>query len=384
MGVAKAYKDKDFGEEKVWSPLELAEMKTGRRLGQIRQAKGFAGRKRMRITDGAACYHVMSRVVNGDFLLGAIEKEALRRMMWRMAMFSGVEILTYAIMDNHFHILLKVPEQQRWLERFDGKGGEEKFFEHLSLVYSKAFIMQLRRELTELRERDEGDEAQALLGRFKRRFCDLSLFVKELKERFSRWYNKQNGRRGTLWMDRFKSVLVENGRALQAMAAYIDLNPVRAGIVEDPAMYAWSGYGEAVGGSKRSRRGLCKVLVVAQDSWNDKAHAYYRKWLYAEGVVVEEEQARHESSPPRRKRKGFATEQMQAAVIDRLALPVLQLRKRIRSFSEGIALGSEDYVKGVAERYRAQFERQRERKVKPLKRDRGRVGSIFVMRRCDD
>jgi|GEM_PF-6083134 len=74
---------------------------------------------------------------------------------------------------------------------------------------------------------------------------------------------------------------------------------------------------------------------------------------------------------------------MQAAVGDHLALPVLQLRKRLRSFSEGIALGSEDYVKGVAARYRAQFERQRERKVKPLKRGGGKTGSIFVMRESD-
>jgi putative transposase len=373
MDMTKAHKQRDLEGEKVWSPLELAEMKTGRRLGQIRRAKGFAGRKRMRITDGAACYHVMSRVVNGDFLLGSIEKEALRRMMWRMATFSGVEILTYAIMDNHFHILLKVPEQKGWLKRFEGKEGEEKFFEHLSLVYSKAFIIQFRNEITQLRDRQEEDAAQALLERFQQRFCDLSLFVKELKERFSRWYNKQNNRRGTLWMDRFKSVLVETGEALQTMAGYIDLNPVRAGIVKDPAMYAWSGYGEAVGGSKRARRGLCKVLEVAQDGWSTKAHAYYRKWLYGEATVREDS-----------RRKGFTQDQVEAAqtaVENFLFLPMLEIRKRMKCFSEGIALGSEDYVKGMAARYQAQFERQKERTAKPLKSaSGGKSGSIYVMR----
>jgi hypothetical protein len=315
----------------------------------------------------------MSRVVNGEFLLGSIEKEALRRMMWRMATFSGVEILTYAIMDNHFHILLKVPEQKSWLKRFEGKEGEEKFFEHLSLVYSKAFITQFRNEITQLRDRQEEDAAQALLERFQQRFCDLSLFVKELKERFSRWYNKQNSRRGTLWMDRFKSVLVETGEALQTMAGYIDLNPVRAGIVKDPAMYAWSGYGEAVGGSKRARRGLCKVLEVAQDAWSTKAHAYYRKWLYGEATVTEDSH-----------RKGYTQKQVeaaQAAVENFLFLPMLEIRKRMKCFSEGIALGSEDYVKGMAARYQAQFERQKERSAKPLKSaSGGKSGSIFVMR----
>ena len=374
MDMQKQDKNRDLEGEKVWSPLELAEMKTGRRLGQIRRARGFSGRKRMRMTDCVACYHVMSRVVNGEFLLGSIEKEALRRMMWRMATFSGVEILTYAIMDNHFHILLKVPEQKSWLKRFEGKEGEERFFEHLSLVYSKAFISQFRSEITELRNRHEEDAAQALLERLQQRFCDLSLFVKELKERFSRWYNKQKGRRGTLWMDRFKSVLVESGEALQTMAGYIDLNPVRAGIVKDPAMYAWSGYGEAVGGSKRARRGLCKVLEVAQDGWDRKAHAYYRKWLYGEAVVTNESQ-----------RKGYTETQVQSAqsaVENFLFLPMLEIRKRMKAFSEGIALGSEDYVKGMAVRYQSQFERQRERRAKPLKSPSGgKSSSIFVMRR---
>ena len=62
--------------------------------------------------------------------------------------------------------------------------------------------------------------ATAKLERIQRRFCDLSLFVKEVKERFSRWFNKRRERRGTLWMDRFKSVLVEGrGEPLRAMAA---------------------------------------------------------------------------------------------------------------------------------------------------------------------
>ncbi|MEN8681305.1 MAG: chemotaxis protein CheW, partial [Akkermansiaceae bacterium] len=103
----------------------------------------------------------------------------------------------------------------------------------MSTVYSEAFLKLLRNELKSLRERGMDEEAAKILQRFKDRFCDVSLFTKELKERFSRWFNKQNGRRGTLWMDRFQSVFVEGEAALATMAAYIDLNPVRAGIVGD-------------------------------------------------------------------------------------------------------------------------------------------------------
>jgi len=57
-------------------------------------------------------------------------------------------------------------------------------------------------------------------------------------------------------------VIVESGTAARIMAAYIDLNPVRAGLVEDPADYRWSSYGEAVHGGRKgwgrkAREGLC-------------------------------------------------------------------------------------------------------------------------------
>ncbi len=53
----------------------------------------------------------MSRIVGGQMLLGVREKEVLRRLLWRVADFSGVEVLTYSIMSNHFHVLVQVPEK---------------------------------------------------------------------------------------------------------------------------------------------------------------------------------------------------------------------------------------------------------------------------------
>ncbi|HUF62247.1 MAG TPA: hypothetical protein VMN36_09245, partial [Verrucomicrobiales bacterium] len=72
---------------------------------------------------------------------------------------------------------------------------------------------------------------------------------------------------GTVWEERFKSVLVEGaGQSAQgpgglaAVAAYIDLNAVRAGLVDDPAKYRWSSYGEAVAGDAEAREGLAVCL----------------------------------------------------------------------------------------------------------------------------
>ena len=369
--------------KKEWTPLELAEMKTGKYLGQIHRPKGFASRRRIKPEKGAACYHVMSRTVNGEFLFGATEKEAFRRMMWRMAQFSGVEIFTYVVMDNHFHILLKIPEREKWLLRFEDKEGEEsgagegRLLTHLSTVYSKAFLKQLRNELKSLRERGMEEAVVKILQRFKDRFCDVSLFTKELKERFSRWFNKQNGRRGTLWMDRFKSVLVEGEVALATMAAYIDLNPVRAGITDDPMFYEFSGYGDAAGGSKRARRGLCKALNLPQDSWESRGLPRYRLFLFDEGLSVEPESKSLGKGKSKGRRRGIKKE-ARIKVVERKgeATPAQALRKRVVSFSNGVAVGSENFVRRIAERYQDEFDRKKGRE--PRAHLSG--GGIFVMR----
>jgi hypothetical protein len=77
------------------------------------------------------------------------------------------------------------------------------------------------------------------------RMHDLSVFMKLLKQRFTMWYNYQHRSKGTLWTERFKSVLVESTQTrndpLRLVAAYIEMNPVRAGLVERPSQYAFSG-----------------------------------------------------------------------------------------------------------------------------------------------
>ncbi len=119
----------------------------------------------------------------------------------------------------------------------------------------------IQAQLKELRDSGDDKAAEQTKARYTYRMYDLSEFCKSLKQRFSQYYNKKYDRSGTLWDQRFKSILVEGSRnALLTMAAYIDLNPVRAGMVEDPKDYRWCGYGEAVVGSQRARNGLAYLM----------------------------------------------------------------------------------------------------------------------------
>lgn len=338
-------------------PVEKAGLPTTSYPGGFRRGKGRGRRRILGVRQSSNSYHVMSRTAGGELLFGDVEKEAFVRVMRRLERFAGVEILTYAVMGNHFHLLVRVPNRERFLARFEGKGGEERLLKHLSLLYSSQYLRSLRQELADLRAQGMKEAAETLLDRFRDRFCDLPHFVKELKERYSRWFNKQHSRRGTLWMDRYKSVIVEDGEALRTMAGYIDLNPVRAGLVKDPKDYRWCGYAEAVAGSKRARRGLCRVLQRPIDSWEEKpikrargsltGAALYRCWLFEDGVETEKRRGVRRSSRDKvRENDG------------KLSRSEL-LRCRVRYFSDGVAIGSQSFVEDVFEGRRDMFGEKR-------------------------
>jgi len=186
---------------------------------------------------------------------------------------------------------------------------------------------------------------------------DLSEFMKTLKQSFSQYFNKKSGRKGPLWEQRFKSILVEGSEhALSTMAAYIDLNAVRAGIVKDPKDYRWSGYGEAMGGSRQARKGL--GLIVAglgiEGCWDDVRNAY-RKHLYVQG------ERKGIGPDGEALRPGFSKEQVKAVLEAGGRLPRHEiLRCRVRYFSDGLVLGSKDFVEKIFGRYRDQFGPRRE------------------------
>ena len=342
--------------------LAHARQKTGPRFGRIHRPHGANTRHRLITRNHPATYHVMSRTAGGARLFGSTEKEAFREIMRRMEDFTGVRILTYALMDNHFHLLLHVPDQAKFLARFQDSStadGETKLLRHLATLYSPAFIAQLQREIRHLRQAGREKEIAALLARFQHRMCDLTAFVKELKERFTRWYNKHHGRRGTLWMGNFKSLLVQNGLALRTIAAYIDLNPLRAGYVNDPQDYRWSGYGEALGTTSpaaratRAARGICRIVEVPHTQWKKLAAPIYRCWLYEDGVSHTQadqkppapKNTRPSTSPSSSRQRGFTLQKMnqtkaELGEIDRARL----LLTRVRYFTQGLALGNEKFT----------------------------------------
>ena len=75
----------------------------------------------------------------------------------------------------------------------------------------------------------------------------LPQMMQAVGRRYVRYFNDRQGRSGTLWEGRYRSTLIETERYLLACMAYIDLNPVRAGMVKEAKDYPWSSHGHYVG-----------------------------------------------------------------------------------------------------------------------------------------
>ena len=142
-----------------------------------------------RLTVPGYPHHVIQRGNNRQAIFASTaDRESLLGLLEESATRFGVAVHAYVLMDNHFH-LLATPEAAD----------------------------------------------------------SLPLMMQAVGRRYVRWFNDAQGRTGTLWEGRYKSTLVQTDRYLLACMAYIDLNPVRAGMVAQPRDYPWSSHGHYVG-----------------------------------------------------------------------------------------------------------------------------------------
>ncbi|NCD31866.1 MAG: transposase [Spartobacteria bacterium] len=323
--------------------------------------------------DHLAYYHCMSRIVGREMLLGTVEKEHMRRLIRRVEGFTGVHVLTYAVMTNHIHLLLEEPERDAVHSITD-----EELIRRLAYLYTEDALEEIRVrwaewELAGLIEFVKEDKLRYLI-----RMHDISEFMKQVKQRFSCWYNRRMGRNGTLWDHRFKSVLVEDGLALRTMAAYIEMNPVRAGMVDDPKAYRFCGLGEAMGGTTAARRGIMTLAAGVDrlddevrsqektDAWVDASTVYWERILMYDEV---------------RMNPNFA-------MLDRDMIPD-KLRKRIkisnferlqcryRYFSDGQVIGSKEFVEDFFMQNTDYFGAKRKTGARKM---RGGWGDMYTIR----
>jgi REP element-mobilizing transposase RayT len=300
----------------------------------------------------AGVSHVVSRIYDRKFLLDDEAKEFFLKVVRAYEDLLGVEVLTHCVRSNHFHLLVRVPHRPA-----DFDLPWEVLVARMERALGEDAMGSLRKQL-EFWQRAGLD---SLIEQWRQkqiaRMFSLSEFVKCVKFRFTRWYNRKTGRKGGLWESRFSSTIVEEEeRALRTMAAYIDLNPVRAGMVSDPADYRWSGYAEATAGKARDRRGLVRIIgqmawpretAAGAEPWGGSAFpasverralVFYRAILGGQGTA----RTREDGSVVRRGVSEKTRDRLTTPNERRLAAEVLTCR--VQHFTKGVMLGSRAFI----------------------------------------
>jgi hypothetical protein len=184
--------------------------------------------------------------------------------------------------------------------------------------------------------------------------------MKTVKQRFSIWFNQNHSRFGTLWAERFTSTIVEGNHhfAMRTVAAYIDLNPVRAGIVRDPKDYRWCGYGEAEAVGGKMVQGLRSTMVEGAKLDDATVLAEYRMKLFGKGSAPKRGDSRSASIP---------ITELEKTLKSGGKLNVEQrLRLRMRWLTKGAIIGGQQFVDEHLHEYQARTSKRRGMKVHPF------------------
>ena len=298
-------------------------------------------------------FHCIVRVTRQMTLLDAGARDALAGAIRRVADFSGVEVLSYCLLSNHFHVLVRVDPSARdcandeLVRRFKALYGDGR---------AQCIGMDARDVERLFADPDRAEAAERVRAKLLARMGDVSAFMQTLKHRYTKWFNRARGGGGSIWAERFRSVLVQDSAAvLRTVAAYIDLNAVRAGLVEDPKDYRWCGYAAALAGDVPQRAAYARCTGHGAET--SEAMAAYRLYLMGKGEVAKRDgsgaRVPREVAEEARKRGGH--------------LPAHDLlRLKLRFMTEGIVVGERPFVEGMlSDRAMARYRRKRAPKAVP-------------------
>lgn len=275
----------------------------------------------MKIKGQIAHYHIISRTVGQQFLLGDNEKEALVQIIRYYSQMYFVKVNAYCVMSNHFHLVIQsLPERL--------------FSDDEVVKRIKAFMQKNNKEVI----------TPHTIHSARERLEDISEFCRSFKQTFSSWYNRTHNRTGYLWGSRFKSLYLGNQESIQRCCAYIELNPVRAGIVQKPETYRWCSLHNRQF-ARHSHR-FCSFDGVFANAPVDLPENVllreYRALVYYCGNIKRTDNAR---AP-------ISDHQYSEAARLHVSPPRGELMLgRIRYFTDGMAIGSKQFLKQVYKQF---------------------------------
>ncbi|MCJ8330918.1 MAG: transposase [Lentisphaeria bacterium] len=291
---------------------------------------------RIKIQLRGSYYHVMNRITGDpeEYPFTDADKEFFINLMGKLASFYTVDIISYCIMGNHFHIIFHIPgeilSRPATVERYN------TYYEENDKV-------------ADLNYHGDVETSEWMLAKIdstRSKMRDLSCFMSALQKQYTTWYNDHHHRRGSLWGGRFKSVVLEGDLALWNCAKYVELNPVRAKMVKDPGDYKHStwGFWKRTGicmFDEPLRKHLSRSIGHPDWDWSRIAEKFslsmQRTMSYQDKRVPGWEHAEKDWHGAVEK-----VEQGRSSIFD------IESNEKVRHFSSGLILGCESFVRSVA------------------------------------
>ena len=268
-------------------------------------------------------YHLLNRVAGAPGYFPFNRRSVAHKFLALFEFYLRLyycRLASFELMGNHYHCVVHFDEF-RWLDRDE--------------LQRRARLRFGRRWKLRAHHWSQSDWDQ-----FNHDLFDVSKFMQHVNGEFSKWFNRRYGRRGHFWADRFKNPELLDTQAVQNTILYSELNAVRAGLVKRPEDYKMGSAHWRWAGKKTDLLMPLEELFPGQ--MGQDAFTIYRTLLYYHGAVAttEKQVVIPNSIVQQEKNRGFSREGL--------------FRRRLRFFTDGVALGSRQEVRVLLEKYRGQ------------------------------
>lgn len=185
-------------------------------------------------TDITSYYHCTSRCVRQSFLCGKDKLTGANyehRRKWitdrlhKLSQAFAIDLCAYAVMHNHIHVVLHIAKG-----RAEGWSMDEVLLRWRMFYKCPPIVQRYLDDQHQAFTEKESDEIKALSVQYRERLQSISWFMRLLNEYIARRANKEDECTGYFWERRFRSQAILDDKALAAVMAYVDLNPIRANI----------------------------------------------------------------------------------------------------------------------------------------------------------
>lgn len=228
--------------------------------GNRRDGPGPQWRKRHEEHQERTYFYLEFWTAGPDTLLTAEIRQLLKKKIYFYSKHLGVEVLSFVIMDSHCFLVVTVPPREKWLK---------KLRDPQALLQRAQELYHPQQHQRMVKQFATASDQQKIVDYYLRDFCDLSVFVKMIKESVSRAHNRFHNTFGALWMDRFRSLTLTTPRELLQCHLRVNRWPITRGLLtpNELSSYPWSSFGDLLKSSKRSIKATCQVLGIPAAAW---------------------------------------------------------------------------------------------------------------------